>query len=110
MRILVTGGAGFIGSHIVEAYLAEGHEVAVVDNLATGRRENLPPGVPLFEADVRDPALDAVCAESRPEVVTPLAARASGKVSPPAPVFALHVNGGGMARVATACITHGVRK
>ncbi|MGB9578450.1 MAG: NAD-dependent epimerase/dehydratase family protein, partial [Halothiobacillaceae bacterium] len=43
MRILVTGGAGFIGSHVVDAYIAEGHEVTVVDNLSTGRRENINP-------------------------------------------------------------------
>ena len=54
MRILVTGGAGFIGSHIVDAALAAGHEVAALDNLSSGKRENLPPAVPLFVVDVRD--------------------------------------------------------
>ena len=43
-RVLITGGAGFIGSHVAEAFLAAGHDVSIVDNLATGRRENLPPG------------------------------------------------------------------
>jgi UDP-glucose 4-epimerase len=52
MRILVTGGAGFIGSHVVEAYLAAGHQVEVLDNLATGRRANVPGGVPLHEVDI----------------------------------------------------------
>lgn len=54
MRVLVTGGAGFIGSHIVEDLLARGLEVAVLDNLATGKRENVPKGVPFFRVDLRD--------------------------------------------------------
>ncbi|WP_198296957.1 NAD-dependent epimerase/dehydratase family protein [Deinococcus sp. DB0503] len=53
-RMLVTGGAGFIGSHVVEAALAAGWAVAALDNLVTGKRENLPAGVPLYEVDVRD--------------------------------------------------------
>ena len=57
MKILVTGGAGFIGSHVVDAYLAAGHEVVVVDNLSTGRRSNLNPRAKLVEMDIRDPAL-----------------------------------------------------
>jgi len=58
--ILVTGGAGFIGSHVVDGFRAAGHEVAVLDNLATGDRGNLPAGVPLFEHDIRDPEVERV--------------------------------------------------
>jgi UDP-glucose 4-epimerase len=54
MNILVTGGAGFIGSHIVDAYIGAGHRVAIVDNFSTGRRENLNPNATLYEADIRD--------------------------------------------------------
>ena len=57
MRVLVTGGAGFIGSHVVRAFLAAGHDVLVLDDLSGGRRENLPPGVELIVADVREPGL-----------------------------------------------------
>ena len=58
MNILVTGGAGFIGSHIVEAYLEAGHRVCVVDDLSTGYRENIPSGVPFHKIDIREAALD----------------------------------------------------
>src|SRR2546423_12515357 len=54
MRALVTGGAGFIGSHLVDALLAEGHQVCVVDNLATGSRVNVKPSAEFVEADVRN--------------------------------------------------------
>ena len=53
MKVLVTGGAGFVGSHVVEALIARGHEVAVVDDLSSGRRENVPGGAGFREADVR---------------------------------------------------------
>jgi UDP-glucose 4-epimerase len=58
MKILVTGGAGFIGSHVVEAFLAQGHEVGVLDNMSTGRIENLPPDVSPEVIDLRDPQLE----------------------------------------------------
>ena len=110
MRILVTGGAGFIGSHIVEAYLAEGHDVCVVDNLATGRRSNLPRGVRLHEVDIHSRETESIFADFRPEVVNHLAAQASVKVSAGDPVFDLEVNGGGTARIAQLAAAHGARK
>ncbi|MGB7156434.1 MAG: NAD-dependent epimerase/dehydratase family protein, partial [Tepidisphaeraceae bacterium] len=70
MRALVTGGAGFIGSNLVDGLLAAGWEVAVVDDLSTGARENLPDDVVLHELDVTDaPALTAAFAAAQPEVV-----------------------------------------
>ena len=75
MRAVVTGGAGFIGSHVVEALLARGDEVHVVDNLATGRRENLERARRLHELDIREP-LDELFDEVRPEIVFHLAAQA----------------------------------
>ena len=110
MKILVTGGAGFIGSHIVEAYLAEGHEVQVVDNLATGRRSNVPPAAKLHEIDLHSRELDGVFATFKPEIVNHLAAQASVKVSTGDPVFDLEVNGGGSARVAMLSTDNGVKK
>ena len=82
MRVLVTGGAGFIGSHIVEDLLARGLEVAVLDNLATGKRENVPKGVPFFRVDLRDKeGVERAFREFRPTHVSHQAAQASVKVS-----------------------------
>ena len=73
MRVLVTGGAGFIGSHTVDALIARGADVVVVDRLSTGRRENLNPKAAFYELDIADPAFEEVCLRVRPEVVYHLA-------------------------------------
>ena len=75
MRAAVTGGAGFIGSHVVDALVARGDEVHVVDNFATGRRENLNGAAALHEQDIREP-LGPLFDEIRPELVVHLAAQA----------------------------------
>ena len=75
MRAAVTGGAGFIGSHVVDALLARGDEVHVIDNFATGRRENLNGAALVHEHDIREP-LEPLFAEIRPEAVVHLAAQA----------------------------------
>jgi UDP-glucose 4-epimerase len=110
MRILVTGGAGFIGSHIVEAYLAAGHEVAVVDNLATGRRSNVPKAATLHEVDLHSRELERIFDVFHPEVVNHHAAQASVKVGNADPVHDLEVNGGGTARLMQLAVQNGVRK
>ncbi|MEN3040526.1 MAG: NAD-dependent epimerase/dehydratase family protein [Bacteroidia bacterium] len=93
MRILVTGGAGFIGSHLVEALLGESHVVAVIDNLSTGRRENLPPQVPLFQIDLRDrETLRAHFREYTYDVVMHLAAQVDVRTSVEAPVQDAEIN------------------
>lgn len=81
MRILVTGGGGFIGSHVVEAFRAEGHDVAVLDDFSTGHRRNVPPGVAIFECDIRDERLLEVFESFKPEVVSHHAAQMSVRVS-----------------------------
>ena len=110
MRILVTGGAGFIASHIVEAYLAEGHEVAVIDNLATGRRSNVPKGATLHEVDLHGRELAGIFDSFHPEVVNHHAAQASVKVGNADPVHDLEVNGGGTARLMQLAVEHEVKK
>ena len=91
MRAIVTGGAGFIGSHVVEALLARGDEVTVVDDLSNGKRENVPEGVPLVEGDLRE-GLGEVFADARPEVCFHLAAQVDVRVSVDRPVYDSDVN------------------
>jgi UDP-glucose 4-epimerase len=109
MRVLVTGGAGFIGSHLVDVLLARGDQVHVVDNLATGSRENLASGATLHELDIRDEALGQVVAQVRPEVVFHLAAQADVGTSVELPVFDADVNVIGTVRVLEAARAVGAR-
>lgn len=92
MRVLVTGGAGFIGSHVADGLLLVDHEVAVLDNLSTGRRELVPAGVPLHVCDLRSPELGEVVARLRPEAIVHCAAQASVSVSVADPVLDASVN------------------
>jgi UDP-glucose 4-epimerase len=88
MRILVTGGAGFIGSHVVDRFVERGHEVAVLDNLSSGFRELVNPAARLYEADLTDAAAVERCfAEFRPEVVDHHAAQIDVRRSVDDPVF-----------------------
>ena len=105
MRALVTGGAGFIGSHVVDALLARGDEVHVLDDLSKGRRENVREAATLHVADVRDP--DAAFAAARPEAVFHLAAQADVRVSVERPAFDADVNVLGTIRVLEAARRHG---
>jgi UDP-glucose 4-epimerase len=102
MRVAVTGGAGFIGSHVVEALLARGDEVHVVDSLVTGRRENVPAGAALHELDIRAEALVPLVQELRPEAIVHLAAQADVRVSVARPQFDAEVNVLGTIRVLEA--------
>ena len=109
MRVLVTGGAGFIGSHVADALLAAGHEVAVLDDLSVGKRENVPAAARFFEADVRDAtAVGEVFAAFRPEVVAHQAAQTSVSVSTREPVRDAAINVVGGLVVLDACVHHGV--
>lgn len=93
MKVLVTGGAGFIGSHVVDAFLEEGHEVVVVDDLSTGRRENVNPKAIFYELDIRArDRLEEVFALERPQVVCHQAARANVRESMAEPVLYADVN------------------
>ncbi len=93
MKLLVTGGAGFIGSHIVEGALEQGWEVAVLDDLSNGRRENVPSSVKFYEVDIRDDSsLEAAFADFKPEVVSHQAAQASVAVSVREPVLDANIN------------------
>jgi len=92
VKILVTGGAGFIGSHVVDLYIAEGHQVVVVDDLSTGRRSNLNPAAAFYQCDIRDPQLDEIFAQERPEVINHHAAQMDVRYSVTHPLFDADVN------------------
>ncbi len=102
MRAIVTGGAGFIGSNLVDALLARGDEVVVVDDLSTGKRDNVDPAARLVELDIRDPALAETFAEARPAVCFHLAAQADVPTSVRRPDFDAEVNVVGTVRVLQA--------
>ncbi len=110
MKILVTGGAGFIGSHIVDLALTKGHEVAVIDDLSSGRRQNIPEGVTFFECDIRDKAATTAAFESfKPDAVSHQAAQASVAVSMREPALDAAVNVVGGLHVAEAAQTVGCK-
>jgi UDP-glucose 4-epimerase len=115
MDCLVTGGAGFIGSNLVDALLARGDAVTVVDDLSTGRRENLDGalagGARLVEIDVRDrAALESLATEVAPEVVFHLAAQIDVRKSVADPAFDASINVGGTANVLEAARVAGTRR
>ncbi|MCS6962458.1 NAD-dependent epimerase/dehydratase family protein [Thermoflexus sp.] len=110
MKCLVTGGAGFIGSHVVDALIKDGHEVVVVDNLSTGRRENLNPKARFYEIDIRSPALAEVFERERPEVVNHHAAQMSVRISMADPMYDAEVNVLGSLNLIRLSLQYGVKK
>lgn len=110
MKILVTGGAGFIGSHLAEAFLADGHEAAVLDNLSSGRRENVPKGARFYHADIRDADVKEVFEEFRPDVLCHHAAQIDVRRSVADPAFDADVNVVGTLRLLELCRLFGARR
>jgi UDP-glucose 4-epimerase len=110
VRILVTGGAGFIGSHVADGFRAKGHEVAVVDDLSTGNPANLDPSIKLYQHDIRDNALEQVFKDFKPDVVDHHAAQANVPASLTDPVFDASVNVLGGLNLLKQSAAHGVKK
>jgi len=111
VKILVTGGAGFIGSHVVDAYVTAGHDVAVLDNLSTGREDNVNSNAPLHRVDVTNlAAVQQVIASLRPDVVNHHAAQSEVPKSVADPGYDALVNVVGGLNVLRACVDNAVRK
>ena len=108
MKILVTGGAGFIGSHVAAGHLAAGHDVAIADNLSSGNADNVPAGARLHLVDIASPEFDLVVGRERPDVVNHHAAQMSVTVSARDPGLDARINCVGLLNVLQSCVRHGV--
>jgi len=110
MKILITGGAGFIGSHIADLCLERGHQVIVVDNLSTGKRENLPSEATFYHMDVRHPDFQVLVAHEKPDVLNHQAAQVSVAASVRCPLEDAEINIMGSLAVLEACRATGVKQ
>lgn len=109
MRILVTGGAGFIGSHVADAYIAQGHDVVIVDNLSTGKRGHINPQARFYQLDITDwEALQSVFAREQIELVNHHAAQIDVRLSVSDPRFDARVNLLGLLNLLECCRAWGV--
>ncbi len=110
MKIVVTGGAGFIGSHLVDRLIQEGHEVAVVDNLSTGKRRNLNKSARFYKLDIQSSRLERVFRRERPLLAIHLAAQAAVRRSVEDPIFDAQVNILGTLNLLEQAVKYGTRK
>jgi len=110
MKILVTGGAGFIASHIVDKYVELGHEVVVVDNLSTGFKHNVNPRAKFYKIDIRSKDLEQIFKNEKPEIVNHHAAQISVPVSVKEPELDAEVNAIGFLNILQNCVKYQVKK
>lgn len=110
MKIVVTGGVGFIGSHLVDRLIQEGHEVVVVDNLSTGKRKNLNRSAEFYKMDIQSSRLARVFRNERPALLMHLAAQMDVRRSVEDPVYDAQVNILGTLNVLEQAVRHGTRK
>lgn len=110
MNILVTGGAGFIGSHIVDRYLELGHKVTIIDNLSTGKKENLNPDAKFIEMDIKDNSIKEIFADGNFDLLSHQAAQMDVRVSVNDPKFDAQNNIIGSLNLYENCKEFGVKK
>ena len=110
MKILVTGGAGFIASNIADRLITEGYEVVIVDDLSTGFRENINPAATFYQLDIRDPGLAEVFEKEKPDLVDHHAAQIDVRKSVTDPVFDAQVNVLGSLNLLQLCAKHEIKK
>lgn len=109
-KVLVTGGAGFIASHIADRYISEGYDVVVVDDLSSGKVENLNPKAVFYKIDIRDKGISAIFEKERPEIVNHHAAQMDVRRSVADPVFDAEVNILGMLNLLQNSVRYGAKK
>lgn len=110
MKILITGGCGFIGSHIADACVAENYEVFVIDNLSVGKIENLAPEVIFKNMDIRSPDIERVMREIRPDIVSHHASNVSLRKAFKEPINDAKINIAGTLNILQACVKAEVRR
>jgi len=110
MNILITGGAGFIGSHVVDACIANGHSVTIIDDLSMGRIENINPKAKFVKMDIRDKKVCDVFQQEKLDIVIHQAAQMDVRKSVDDPLFDASVNILGTINLLEDCLGHGIRK
>ena len=110
MKILITGAAGFIASHVADAFIEAGHEVVIVDNFRTGYPKNLNPKARFYELDICDPRLEDVFAREKPDLVDHHAAQISVPLSVEDPLTDAEINVKGLINILENCVKYQVKK
>lgn len=110
IRVLVTGGAGFIGSHIVDALISRGHCVVVVDNLYRGKKENINPEAKFYKIDIRDKKLENIFKKEKPQIIFHYAAQIDIRTSVRDPAYDAEINVLGTIKVLQHAVKYGVKK
>ncbi len=110
MKVVLTGGAGFIGSHVADLLIKEGHNLAIIDNLSSGKRENIPPDASFYKLDILDPAMDDILHKESPEVVIHHAAQISVRLSVEDPINDMEINIRGTLNLLQSAVHNKVKK
>ncbi|MBW1679757.1 MAG: NAD-dependent epimerase/dehydratase family protein [Deltaproteobacteria bacterium] len=110
MKIMLTGGAGFIGSHIADLLIEEGHQIIIIDNLSTGKESNINPSASFYQLDVLDESLEDIFVREKPEIVNHHAAQINVRESVANPIQDLEINIRGSVRLFELSRKYGVKK
>lgn len=110
MKVLITGGAGFIGSHVAEIAVSEGFEVCIADDLSTGKKENVPAGCSFYEVDIGSDSFSEIMRSIAPDAVIHMAAQINVTASVENPIFDAQANILNTIRVLQLCVKHDVRR